>query len=324
MPLLRCGCERLALCGEAVDAPRSLLHRFRSAAVGATELTRNYRQHPRLADFASRAAKREATAKDLKLGLWADEKNREEAEKVAEPKEPPKAKTFRAKVADITDGSSLHLAEVTEAGATPKLDAVLAKMAGFAGAADPAATYRRNAVVAAKFDDGSGDAWYRAKVLEVDKEAKTYKIKFLDFGNVDYGVTAKTLAPLDAGYAALPYAAVEVGLAHVQAPSLEDDYGEDAAKTVHELCWGQDLTVTEVFVRGAEKKMVALKLASAGDDDKTVNERLVEAGLARLPKGSKYAKDDLATKLKALQEAARSGRAGVWRYGDCDFSDDEK
>ncbi|KAH8064209.1 hypothetical protein JL721_8352 [Aureococcus anophagefferens] len=54
VPLLRCGCERLALCGEAVDAPRSLLHRFRSAAVGATELTRNYRQHPRLADFASR------------------------------------------------------------------------------------------------------------------------------------------------------------------------------------------------------------------------------------------------------------------------------
>ncbi|KAH8047358.1 hypothetical protein JL722_13173 [Aureococcus anophagefferens] len=221
---------------------------------------------------ATRWAKLEATAKDLKLGLWADEKNREEAEKVAEPKEPPKAKTFRAKVADITDGSSLHLAEVTEAGATPKLDAVLAKMAGFAGAADPAATYWRNAVVAAKFDDGSGAAWYRAKVLEVDKEAKTYKIKFLDFGNVDYG----------------------------------------------------DLTVTEVFVRGAEKKMVALKLASAGDDDKTVNERLVEAGLARLPKGSKYAKDDLATKLKALQEAARSSRAGVWRYGDCDFSDDEK
>lgn len=54
MPLLRCGCERLALCGEAVDAPRSLLHRFRSAAVDAVELTRNYRQHPRLADFASR------------------------------------------------------------------------------------------------------------------------------------------------------------------------------------------------------------------------------------------------------------------------------
>ena len=287
-------------------------------------LARGFARVDRYRSGDARWAKLEATAKDLKLGLWADEKNREEAEKVAEPKEPPKAKTFRAKVADITDGSSLHLAEVTEAGATPKLDAVLAKMAGFAGAADPAATYRRNAVVAAKFDDGSGAAWYRAKVLEVDKEAKTYKIKFLDFGNVDVGVTAKTLAPLDAGYAALPYAAVEVGLAHVQAPSLEDDYGEDAAKTVHELCWGQDLTVTEVFVRGAEKKMVALKLASAGDDDKTVNERLVEAGLARLPKGSKYANDDLATKLKALQEAARSGRAGVWRYGDCDFSDDEK
>ncbi|KAH8043406.1 hypothetical protein JL722_15238 [Aureococcus anophagefferens] len=181
-------------------------------------LARGFARVDRYRSGDARWAKLEATAKDLKLGLWADEKNREEAEKVAEPKEPPKAKTFRAKVADITDGSALHLAEVTEAGATPKLDAVLAKMAGFAGAADP----RRR-------------------------------------------------RPRDA-----------------QAPSLEDDYGEDAAKTVHELCWGQDLTVTEVFVRGAEKKMVALKLASAGDDDKTINERLVEAGLAA--PGPKYAR----------------------------------
>ncbi|KAH8044438.1 hypothetical protein JL722_14686 [Aureococcus anophagefferens] len=233
-------------------------------------------------------AKLEATAKDLKLGLWADEKNREEAEKVAEPKEPPKAKTFRAKVADITDGSSLHLAEVTEAGATPKLDAVLAKMAGFAGAADPAATYWRNAV------------------LEVDKEAKTYKIKFLDFGNVDYGVTANTSRRWTRATPRCPTRRSRSASRRPGAVArgrLRRGRGEDGPRAR----WGQDLTVTEVFVRGAEKKMVALKLASAGDDDKTAS-----GSSRRASRGS-----------QGLQEAARSSRAGVWRYGDCD-SDDEK
>ena len=131
------------------------------------------------------------------------------------------------------------------------------------------------------FDDGSGPAWYRAKVLEVDKDTKTYKIKFLDFGNVDYGATAKTLAPLDAGYAALPYAALEVGIAHAQAPSLEDDYGEDAAKMVHELCWGKDLKVTEVHVYKAEKTMAEIAFADDADG-LSLNELLVQAGLALL------------------------------------------
>ena len=106
----------------------------------------------------------------------------------------------------------------------------------------------------------------------------------------------------------------------MQAPSLEDDYGEDAAKMVHELCWGKDLKVTEVHVYKAEKTMAEIAFADDADG-LSLNELLVQAGLARLPKGSKFAKDDLATKLKALQATARAARAGIWRYGDCDFSE---
>ena len=47
-------------------------------------------------------------------------------------------------------------------------------------------------------------------------------------------------------------------------------------------------------------------------------------GLARVPGASKHAADDLAVAMRALQLGARAARAGVWRYGDCDFSDDEK
>ena len=63
---------------------------------------------------------------------------------------------------------------------------------------------------------------------------------------------------------------------------------------------------------------------AGGDSRPTVNEQLVERGLARVPGASKHAADDLAVAMRALQLGARAARAGVWRYGDCDFSDDEK
>ena len=63
---------------------------------------------------------------------------------------------------------------------------------------------------------------------------------------------------------------------------------------------------------------------AGGDSRPTVNEQLVERGLARVPGASKHAADDLAVAMRALQLGARATRAGVWRYGDCDFSDDEK
>ena len=77
--------------------------------------------------------------------------------------------------------------------------------------------------------------------------------------------------------------------------------------------------------RDAELQARKVAEAKAGGDSRpTVNEQLVERGLARVPGASKHAADDLAVAMRALQLGARAARAGVWRYGDCDFSDDEK
>ena len=102
------------------------------------------------------------------------------------------------------------------------------------------------------------------------------------------------------------------------------------ARALHELVWGKGLELAEVPGRADGPRfrvrvVDGVAEAKAGGDSRpTVNEQLVERGLARVPGASKHAADDLAVAMRALQLGARGARAGVWRYGDCDFSDDEK
>ena len=155
-------------------------------------------------------------------------------------------------------------------------------------------------------------------------------LRYLDFGNLEAGVPAARVAPLDAARAALPPAAVECRLAHVRAAAVDDEAGEACARALHELVWGKGLELAEVPGRADGPRfrvrvVDGVAEAKAGGDSRpTVNEQLVERGLARVPGASKHAADDLAVAMRALQLGARAARAGVWRYGDCDFSDDEK
>ena len=268
----------------------------------------------------------EAAAQAARLGLWAHEATAEAAAAAAAPAARAAA-PWRGRAAEVVDGATLYV----HADPPAKLDAVLAAMRAFAPPATAAAAaHRRNAVVAAQFDDGSGLGWYRARVVEVGPGGATYALRYLDFGNLEAGVPAARVAPLDAARAALPPAAVECRLAHVRAAAVDDEAGEACARALHELVWGKGLELAEVPGRADGPRfrvrvVDGVAEAKAGGDSRpTVNEQLVERGLARVPGASKHAADDLAVAMRALQLGARAARAGVWRYGDCDFSDDEK
>ena len=141
---------------------------------------------------------------------------------------------------------------------------------------------------------------------------------------------AARAAPLDAARAAPAARRRECRLAHVRAAAVDDEAGEACARALHELVWGKGLELAEVPGRADGPRfrvrvVDGVAEAKAGGDSRpTVNEQLVERGLARVPGASKHAADDLAVAMRALQLGARAARAGVWRYGDCDFSDDEK
>jgi len=327
----------------------------------------------------------EQLARDRRLGLWADEATVAEYEREAAagaaagddetvtgaargagasgPGLEPKA--WRAKLAEIVDGATcfVHNLDAKLPGAAPStdaatlFDAVTAKMQrAFAASSSKATTpdaktYRRGAVVAASFD---GD-WCRAKILETSgpfdpARAASFSVtlRYVDYGNVEAGVPAARLRPLDPVLAALPAAAVEAELAYVKVAAVDDDAGEAAARAVHDLAWDRTLSVEQHadFRPGsdnAHKKRVVLRVAKphaaeqtgdAADETKddaaqSINERLVELGLARVPRAAKRdaartaGGPELVAALAKLEQQARASRLGLWRYGDVDYSDDE-
>lgn len=91
--------------------------------------------------------------------------------------------------------------------------------------------------------------------------------------------------------------------------------------------------VCRLATNGMEQEGAALvvSLSTEAGGKKTVNQEMVEQGLARVSKRA----DKLAAKLafpgaanlvadlKEAQEGARRARLGMWRYGDVADSDDE-
>jgi staphylococcal nuclease domain-containing protein 1 len=97
------------------------------------------------------------------------------------------------------------------------------------------------------------------------------------------------------------------------------------------LCWGRDLPARILGKDDSGKVNVVVST----DSDESVNDKLVSAGLARVPKafvvntfarrmvdGSAVVK--LAAELNVAQETARKSRSGMWRYGDIGDDDDEE
>lgn len=292
--------------------------------------------------FASWASL-EATARKNREGLWADQANVDEFEK-AQNEAVATTGTFEetkwtARMADIVDGGKCYLHETTggdaesKGGAAPKaarFEAIASKMKEVfkPSAAKSDAKFRRNAMVAALFDG----EWCRAKILE-GPSASGYSIAYIDYGNRESNVPASRLRPLLEHALTTPApTAIECELAYLSVASLEDDAGQQAARTLHSLAWDKALDVKQhgVTQEGGKRRVVlAVSGKSSDEESQSINEQLVELGLARVPSAAKRDAarctqgPEFLAKLTKLEEKARASRSGLWRYGDVDYSDDE-
>lgn len=189
---------------------------------------------------------------------------------------------------------------------------------------------RPGKVVAALFDDGSGKAWYRAKILG-RAERGSVPVLFIDHGNTASVPVATHLRPLDMtlGTDRVPAVAKEAQLALTIARSLKEDDGLEAAERLQYVAWGKDL-VAHIHCEIDGKLQVTLMVG-----DTNINETLVSDGLARVAKSAAVevmqsrmidtnAAVKLAAELQVAQEAARRSRTGIWRYGDIGDDDDDE
>ncbi|KAJ8611654.1 hypothetical protein CTAYLR_007898 [Chrysophaeum taylorii] len=290
----------------------------------------------------------EEAARARRDGLWADEANvtefetADDAAKRSASGQALHETRWPAKLADIVDGSTFY---VHELGAGPddvsRFDAVAARMRAFRPPApvdDDRAKklFRRGATVAALFDG----EWCRAKILE--GAGTSFKLRYVDYGNVELGVEPDRLRPLDPALASMTAAALECELAYVAVAPVDDEPGDQAARALHELAWDRPLVVCQHAAFNEpdknHKRRVVLRLqrdagADGGDDNDvepaSINERLVDMGLARVPRAAKQAAQatnagpSILASLLDLEQQARSRRTGLWRWGDIDYSDDE-
>lgn len=97
---------------------------------------------------------------------------------------------------------------------------------------------RRGTQCAALFDDGKGPAWYRAQVIGATPLGT--RVRYIDHGNCTT-VKPSQLRPLDSSYFAFPPQARECVMAFMRVPSLDQDFGRDAAMGLNDLGWGKEL-----------------------------------------------------------------------------------
>eukprot|EP00571_Detonula_confervacea_P004159 CAMPEP_0172312964 /NCGR_PEP_ID=MMETSP1058-20130122/18897_1 /TAXON_ID=83371 /ORGANISM="Detonula confervacea, Strain CCMP 353" /LENGTH=933 /DNA_ID=CAMNT_0013026533 /DNA_START=30 /DNA_END=2831 /DNA_ORIENTATION=+ len=187
-------------------------------------------------------------------------------------------------------------------------------------------------LVAALFNDGSSNSWYRAKVIEKTDKGKV-KVLFVDHGNVAAVSAATHLRPLDIelGTDKIPAAAKEALLALTKVRPLEADDGIDAARMFQDIAWGKDL---KARVHGETDGQVMVTLYDSDTDSPSINEKMTSEGMARVGRrdetytvldrmGNSDSLAKLMKNLKAAQDKARSSRKGIWIYGEIPEEDEE-
>ena len=186
-------------------------------------------------------------------------------------------------------------------------------------------------IVAALFNDGATNSWYRAKVIEKTDKGKV-RVLFIDHGNVATVSPVSQLRPLDMslGVDQIPAVAKEAKLVFSKVRPLEEEDGIEAARMFQGLAWGKDL---KARLHGESDGQVLVTLYDADTDSPSINEKLVSEGLARIGKrfevydivnrmGNSESLSKLAKDLEAAQNSARKSRKGMWVYGEIPEEDE--
>lgn len=167
------------------------------------------------------------------------------------------------------------------------------------------------------------DQFYRAIVTGV--EGGKYKVLYVDYGNSET-LPASRIRPLSEQFAKLKHQAFRAHLAYIKPPTLNQDYGQEAAELLRDLVDGKTLMAQDEY-KDLNSTDYYLSLL---DGQLDLAATLVQEGLARVskPKGRDFTflqrktVDGIITNLKKEEKLAKDSRTNIWEYGDVG-SDDE-
>ncbi|KAG5537335.1 hypothetical protein RHGRI_024699 [Rhododendron griersonianum] len=283
-------------------------------------------------------AQAEQSAKRQKLKIW---------ENFVEGEEVPNGSTAERKhkeelkvtVTDVLGGGKFYVQIVGDqkvASIQQQLASLSLKEAPIIGAFNP----KKGDIVLAQFSEDN--SWNRAMVRKnivnaprgvVESPKDKFEVFYIDYGNQEV-VTYSQLRPIDPSMASAPGLAQLCSLAYMKVPSLEEDYGQEAAERLsdHTLRGKNELKAiiedkdtSGGKVKGQGTGTILMVTLIDTNTNSNINAALLKEGLARLEKRKKWERPEKQTvldELETYQTEARKDRLGMWEYGDIQ-SDEE-
>ncbi|KAJ8752668.1 hypothetical protein K2173_005557 [Erythroxylum novogranatense] len=277
----------------------------------------------------------EKSAKTQKLKIWENYVEGEEVVSNGPAVESKQKEVLKVVVTEVLGGGKFYVQAVGD----QKVESIQQQLASLnlqdapvIGAFNP----KKGDIVLAQFS--ADNSWNRAMIVNAPRGAvesmnDKFEVFYVDYGNqeeVPYG----RLRPLDPSVSSAPGLAQLCSLAYVKVPNLEEDCGPEAA----EYLSAQTLSSSKEFrakveerdlsggkVKGQGTGPIVVVTLVAVDAEISINAAMVQEGLARIEKRRKWEPKERQVALDNLekfQDEARSGRCGMWVYGDVQ-SDDE-
>ncbi|XP_077212353.1 ribonuclease TUDOR 1-like [Tasmannia lanceolata] len=279
-------------------------------------------------------AQAEQSAKKQKLKIWESYvEGQEDANgSVAETKQ---KEVLKVVVTEVLGGGKFYAQTVGDqkvASIQQQLASLNLQEAPIIGAFNP----KKGDIVLAQFS--ADNSWNRAMIVNAPRRAvespkDKFEVFYVDYGNQET-VPYSQLRPLDPAVSAAAGLAQLCSLAYIKVPSLEEDFGQEAAEYLSECTLNNSkelrAMVEERDTSGGKVKgqgtgtvlIVTLVDAEAGS---SINAAMLQEGLARLERRKRWDTKERQSALDNLEEhqtKAKRERLKMWQYGDIQ-SDEE-
>ncbi|OVA17327.1 Tudor domain [Macleaya cordata] len=279
-------------------------------------------------------AQAEESAKRQKLKIW---ENYVEGQEVANGSaaESKQKEVLKVVVTEVLGGGKFYVQTVGDmkvASIQQQLASLNLQEAPLIGSFNP----KKGDIVLAQFS--ADNSWNRAMIVNaprgaVESSKDQYEVFYIDYGNQEV-VPYSRLRLLDPSVSSAPGLAQLCSLAYIKIPSLEEDFGHEAAEYLSECTLNSSrelrAMVEERDTSGGKVKgqgtgtvlIVTLVDVEAGS---SINAAMLQEGLARLERRKRWDTRERQSALDQLEEfqaKAKRERLKMWQYGDIQ-SDDE-
>ncbi|KAK8325340.1 hypothetical protein V6Z12_A11G046000 [Gossypium hirsutum] len=278
----------------------------------------------------------ELSAKRKKLKIWENYVEGEEVSNGPATVENKQKELLQVVVTEILGGGKFYVQTVGDqrvSAIQKQLASLTIQEAPVIGAFNP----KKGDIVLAQFS--MDNSWNRAMIVNaprggVQSPTDNFEVFYIDYGNQEE-VPYSQLRPLDPSLSASPGLAQLCSLAFLKVPSLDDEFGTEAAQFLSEQTMGSSLQYTAMIeerdvsggkVKGKGTGTVLIVTLVAEKSDLSINAAMLQEGLARLEKRKRWESKDrksVIDNLENFQKEAKTGRRGIWQYGDVDSDDDE-